>query len=57
MFYNKTAAAKNNERRGLMEDINIVLANHEQKLAMLENEISKLKSVQAELFCNILIAN
>ena len=49
MFYNKTAAAKNNERRGLMEDINIVLANHEQKLAMLENEISKLKSVQAEI--------
>ena len=32
-----------------MEDINIVLANHEQKLAMLENEISKLKSVQAEI--------
>ncbi len=32
-----------------MEDINIVLANHEQKLAMLENEISELKSVQAEI--------
>ena len=32
-----------------MEDVNIILANHEQKLAMLENEISELKSVQAEI--------
>lgn len=32
-----------------MEDVNIVLANHEQKIAMLENDICELKAVQAEI--------
>lgn len=32
-----------------MNDVNIILANHEQKIAMMEKEISELKAVQAEI--------
>lgn len=32
-----------------MNDVNIILANHEQKITMLEKEISELKAVQAEI--------
>ncbi len=32
-----------------MEDVKIVLANHEQKLLILEKEIRELKAVQTEI--------
>lgn len=32
-----------------MEDVKIVLANHKQKLSVLEQEISELKVVQTEI--------
>jgi hypothetical protein len=40
---------KLNERRTKMEDTQIVLARHEQKLQILEREVSDLKAVQSEI--------
>jgi len=49
-FYNTDTAKRNKkERRILMEDTQIVLERHEQRLNMIERDISDLKAVQAEI--------
>ena len=49
-FYNRgEAEQKTKERRNLMEDAQIVLERHEQRLRAVERDISDLKAVQAEI--------
>ena len=44
-----TAEQKTKERRNLMEEAQIVLERHEQRLKTLERDISDLKAVQTEI--------
>ena len=49
-IYNTNATEQNRkERRILMEDAQIILERHEQKLKSLERDISDLKAVQTEI--------
>ena len=49
-LYNTNATEQNRkERRILMEDAQIILERHEQKLKSLERDISDLKAVQTEI--------
>ena len=44
-----TAELKTKERRNLMEDAQIILERHEQRIRAIERDISDLKAVQAEI--------
>ena len=49
-LYNTSTAKLNfTERRTIMEDAQIVLERHEQRIMMLEHDISDLKAVQSEI--------
>ena len=49
-LYNTDTTEQNRkERRILMEDAQIILERHEQKIKVLEKDISDLKAVQAEI--------
>jgi septal ring factor EnvC (AmiA/AmiB activator) len=49
-LYNRIVTEQNTkERRNLMEDAQIVLERHEQRLRSLERDISDLKAVQTEI--------
>lgn len=49
VLYNNGAAEIKKERNILMEDAKIILERHEQKIQVIEKEISDLKSVQSEI--------
>lgn len=48
-YNTSTAELKIKERRNLMEDEQIILERHEQRLKTLERDISDLKAVQSEI--------
>ena len=49
-FYNTdTAELKTKERRSLMEDAQIILERHEQRIRAIERDISDLKAVHIEI--------